>query len=237
MWYLDILNLIYELILFIHHIPSRYIIKGISNLPSALYIGRRYLDAFLSSMIVTIGVALSNWMSLVPSVNWNSQKNDLKPKPTSQWVRVQSGMAFYIELMCHVLGWFFWPRPMRHSMQLSCNWEGVPSNECSNQWDIYCSGKWRLNVSRTRFISECDDVLCLEVLFDPYERLSTDIRYQHQPQSHTNDATQGSHVNSLRIFNFSFSLVRFNGTMCLGHHRQWHGLNIFEYDGLRTLNY
>lgn len=105
------------------------------------------------------------------------------------------------------------------------------------QWDIYCSGKWRLNVSRTRFISECDDVLCLEVLFDPYERLSTDIRYQHQPQSHTNDATQGSHVNSLRIFNFSFSLVRFNGTMCLGHHRQWHGLNIFEYDGLRTLNY
>lgn len=81
MWYLDILNLIYELILFIHHIPSRYIIKGISNLPSALYIGRRYLDAFLSSMIVTIGVALSHWMSLVPSVNWNSQKNDLKQNP------------------------------------------------------------------------------------------------------------------------------------------------------------
>lgn len=164
-------------------------------------------------------------------------KGSPETKPTSHGVRVQSGMAFYIELMCHVLGWFFWPRPMRHSMQLSCNWEGVPSNECSNQWDIYCSGKWRLNVSRTRFISECDDVLCLEVLFDPYERLSTDIRYQHQPHSHTNDATQGSHVNSLRIFNFSFSLVRFNGTMCLGHHRQWHGLNIFEHDGLRTLNY
>lgn len=131
---------------------SWYIVRGVLDLPSALfYFGRRYLDAFLSSMIVTIGVALSHWMSLVPSVNWNSQKDHLKPKPTTHGVRVQSGMAFYIELMCHVLGWFFWPRPMRHSMQLSCNWEGVPSNECSNQWDIYCSGKWRLNVSRTRF--------------------------------------------------------------------------------------